>query len=70
MKRDIYYYEQAVDYLKNHGVGCDPAADPEGEYVCDLLDDMVDGYDEYDEPFYYKGTLQTIIGLSKDYLEE
>ena len=70
MAKDIYYYEQAVNYLQSKGIGCDPAIDKEGEYVCDLLDDMVDGYNEYDEEFYYEGTLETIINLTKDYLED
>lgn len=66
-----YNYEEAVNYLINKGIGCDPCQDVEGEYVCDLLDEMIDGWEENDdEEFYYEGTLDSIIELAKEYIQD
>ena len=65
-----YYYEEAVNYLIDKGIDCDPCQDIEGEYVCDLLDEMIDGWDEYDEAFYYEGTLDSIVELAKEYIQD
>jgi len=63
-------YDEAVSFLEENGVGCDPCVDLEGEYACDLLDDMPDGYDEFDEPYYTKSTLKDIIKRVKEYKED
>ena len=65
-----YTYYEAVEYLVNHGISCDPNIGNEGEYVGDLLDDMIDEWDEYQDAVYYEGTLDSIISLAKDYLKE
>lgn len=64
-----YSYDDAVEYLEEHGIGCDPCADYTGEYVCDLLDERYDGDDD-DGTYYFKSTLDGIIEDVKVYLEE
>ena len=63
-------YDEAVSYIEENGVSCDPCTSIEGEYVCDLLDDNYDGYDEWDEPYYTKSTLKDIIKDAKQYRKE
>lgn len=71
MTHEKYLYDDAVRYIKANGVGCDPCSDIEGEYVCDLLDDESDGYDDtYEEPYYYKETLDSIVERGKKYKQE
>lgn len=66
-----YYYNEAVAYLKENGIGCDPCSDLEGEYVCDLLDDEYDGSDSaVDEVYYYEETLKNIIKDAKEYVKQ
>lgn len=57
-----YDYDEAVEYLEDHGVSCDPCSSSYGEYACDLLDSYSDGVDEdSDEDYYSKETLDLII---------
>lgn len=66
-----YFYDEAVKYLEQNGIGCDPCEDLEGEYVCDLLDDEYDGCDNAtDEVYYYEKTLQYIIKRTQNYINE
>jgi len=67
--KNKFTYDEAVNYLESKGISCDPTAAGCGEFVCDLLDEYVDGYDDYDEEIYYKSTLDDIIDRAKDYLE-
>ena len=65
-----YTYEQAVKFLEESGISCDPASTVEGEYVCDLLDQLYDEYNvDLDEYYYYSDTLQKIVKLAKKYLK-
>ena len=46
-------YNDAVKYLTSLGISCDPCQSDEGEWVCELLDELYeDGYD--DEEKYAK----------------
>ena len=67
-----YSYDEAVSYIEEQGVNCDPCSGNgvEGEYVCDMLDDNIDGRDRYDEPYYYKSTLDGIVEDAIKYREE
>ncbi len=65
-----YDYDEAVAYLEENGIGCDPCQDIEGEYVCDLLDDEVDIYVDDYETYYYQETLDSIAQRAKDYKKE
>lgn len=38
-------YDEAVEYLEDHGINMDPCCSEEGEYACDLLDEL----EEYNE---------------------
>lgn len=67
--KKLYNYYEAGKYLEDNGIGCDPCQHIEGEYVCDLLDDMYDKADDYDT-YYKKSTLDTIVKLGKKYREE
>ena len=69
-RESMYDYDSAVSYLENNGIGCDPCSDLEGEYVCDLLDDMYDAQNSFEEPLYEESTLDYIIKRAKEYLEE
>lgn len=65
------FYDDAVDYIESKGISCDPCSSYEGEYVCDMLDEDYDGYDDDMEEYYYtKKTLNNIIRVAKDYLKE
>ena len=35
-----YNYDEAVKYLESKGIGCDPCQDEDGEWACDLLDEL------------------------------
>ena len=59
-----YCYEEAVEYIEDQGVSCDPGNDV-GEYVCDLLDE-----EEDDDDLYLKSTLDSIIERAKEYKAE
>lgn len=59
-----YGYEEAVEYIEDQGVSCDPGNDV-GEYVCDLLGEEEDGDD-----LYLESTLDSIIERAKEYKEE
>ena len=50
-------YDEAVEYLEEHGINMDPCCSEEGEYACDLLDDL----DEYNE--------DTLAGLISDIMQ-
>ena len=50
-------YDEAVEYLEDHGIKMDPCRSEEGEYACDLLDDL----DEYNE--------DTLGGLISDIMQ-
>ena len=67
--KNKFTYDEAVNYLESKGISCDPTAAGCGEFVCDLLDEYVDDYNDYDEEIYYKSTLDDIIDRAKDYLE-
>lgn len=57
-----YDYDEAVEYLEDNGISCDPCLNSYGEYACDLLDSYSDGVDEdSDENYYSKETLDLII---------
>lgn len=58
-RKSRFDYDDAVDYLEANGVSCDPN-NSYGEFACDLLDDYCD-YDKNDDPYYTKGTLNSII---------
>lgn len=70
MAKVWFDYDEAIDYLKGKDISCDPCVEGEGEYVCDLLDDYADRYDEEDEPHYKKSTLDRIIKEAKEWLKE
>lgn len=66
-----YDYDDAVTYIENHDVGCDPCSDTEGDLVCDLLDDMYDGGDpDMYNTWYLASTLNYIIREGRQYREE
>lgn len=68
---DSYSYDDAIAYIESKGISCDPAGSAEGEYVCDLLDNEYDGWNNRsDDAYYYKQTLDDIIERTKDYLKE
>lgn len=50
----IMDYDQAVQYLEDHGVHMDPAGSAESEYACDLLDTL------------YAFTRETLDGIIAD----
>lgn len=60
-RKSKFDYYDAVDYLEDNGVSCDPCLSSYGELACDLLDSDCDGYDKNDEPYYSKKTLDSII---------
>lgn len=68
---NLYYYDDAVEYIEEHGISCDPG-DYIGEYVCDLLDDEAD-IEGYDDGFglggdskYTQETLDSIIRRARE----
>lgn len=70
-------YDEAIAFLEEHGVYCDPSSYPEdepwlsevGEYVCDELDSMVE-YDEDDEEVYDEDDLLSLVHGAKAYEED
>ena len=65
-----YDYDDAVDYIESNGISCDPCSYDYADYVCDKLDADADGYDDYDEPYYYQSTLDSIIEDTKEYIKD
>ena len=70
-------YDDAIDFLEEHGVWCDPSSCPEdkpwlsevGEYVCDELDGMAE-YDEDDGDVYDEDDLLSLVNGAKAYEED
>ena len=70
-------YDDAIDFLEEHGVWCDPSSYPEdepwlsevGEYVCDELDSMAE-YDEDDGDVYDEDDLLSLVHGAKAYEED
>lgn len=70
-------YDEAIAFLEEHGVYCDPSSYPEdepwlsevGEYVCDELDSMAE-YDEDDEEVYDEDDLISLVHGAKAYEED
>lgn len=50
-------YDEAVEYLEDNGIDMDPCCSEEGEYACELLDEL----DRYDE--------ESLTGLIRDVLK-
>ena len=65
MKVKYYDYDDAVAWLEDNGVSCDPG-NSVGEYVCDLLDDIGDD----NEGYYTKSDLERILENALTYKEE
>ena len=76
-KKKKMTYDDAIDFLEEHGVWCDPSSCPEdkpwlsevGEYVCDELDGMAE-YDEDDGDVYNKDDLISLVHGAKAYEED
>lgn len=70
-------YDEAIAFLEEHGVYCDPSSCLEdepwlsevGEYVCDELDGMAK-YDEDDEEVYDEDDLLSLVNGAKAYEED
>ena len=70
-------YDEAIAFLEEHGVWCDPSSCPEdepwlsevGEYVCDELDGMAE-YDGDDEEVYDEDDLLSLVDDAKAYEED
>ena len=60
-----YDYDDAVAWLEDHGVSCDPG-NSVGEYVCDLLDD----YGDDNDGCYTYSELEMILEDALKYKEE
>lgn len=60
----MYSYEQAVKYIEEQGLSCDPCSGEEGELICDRLDEMED------EQGYSQPTLDLICREAKEYLKD
>ena len=61
-----YYCDDAIDYIENQGISCDPCSGDVGEYVCDLLDKYAE-FNEEDECYYTEETLDQIVEQAKEY---
>ena len=55
-----YNYEEAVKYLESKGIGCDPCQDEDGEWACDLLDELYEN-DEVSYEEIYVDSIANII---------
>lgn len=64
--RKYYSYDEAIWYIESKGFSCDPASELIGDFICNQLDIMEDGFDEDDEPYYLKSTLDSIIEDAKE----
>ena len=70
-------YDEAIAFLEEHGVYCDPSSYPEdepwlnevGEYVCDELEGMAE-YDEDDGDVYDEDDLLSLVNGAKAYEED
>ena len=70
-------YDEAIAFLEEHDVCCDPSSCPEdkpwlsevGEYVCDELEGMAE-YDEDDEEVYDEDALLSLVDAAKAYEED
>lgn len=70
-------HDEAIAFLEEHGVCCDPSSCPEdkpwlnevGEYVCDELDSMAE-YDEDGEEVYDEDALLSLVDDAKAYEED
>lgn len=61
-------YDDAVEFLEENGLSCDPGT-IEGDCVCNLLDDY-GMEDKYGETYYTKKTLKLIMKEAKENLAE
>ena len=64
---EAFDYNQAVDYIESRGIGCDPCQDIEGEYVCDLLDELGGGLGSED---YSKEELNRIVSSALEFKKD
>lgn len=55
-----YNYKEAVKYLESKGIGCDPCKDEDGEWACDLLDELYEN-DEVSYEEIYVDSIANII---------
>lgn len=70
-------YDEAIAFLEEHGVCCDPSSCPEdkpwlnevGEYVCDELEGMAE-YDGDGEEVYDEDALLSLVDDAKAYEED
>ena len=70
-------YDEAIAFLEEHGVCCDPSSCPEdepwlsevSEYVCDELEGMAE-YDGDDEEVYDEDSLLSLVDDAKAYEED
>lgn len=70
-------HDEAIAFLEEHGVCCDPSSCPEdkpwlnevGEYVCDELEGMAE-YDEDGEEVYDEDALLSLVDDAKAYEED
>lgn len=65
-EQKYYSYEDAIKYLEDKGINCDPG-DEQGSYVCELMHDQADGRDEKGDFTYLESTLNYIARLAEVY---